>query len=182
LLEHTIIQNYQQNLNGNLTLSENKINNFIEYIDNWDTWGQDSIIYENTDLAFSPNIIWSTMINYKLNNNISLDLISKYVGEQYIDNTSSKSRKLDDYLVNHLHISYKWKSKIFKVSKISLRVNNLLNNEYISNAWVYRFISNNWDPRSSNPYINKNNEGGYNEAGYFPQATRNFLLALTLGF
>ena len=174
--------NNKTTLNGNFTLSKNKITNFTEYIDNWDTWGQDSIMHENTDLAFSPNTIWSTMINYKLNKNISLNLISKYVGKQYIDNTSSTSRQLNDYLVNHLHISYKWKSNIFNVSKISLRVNNILDNEYVSNAWVYRFTSNSWDPRISNPYINKNNEGGYNEAGYFPQATRNFLLALTLGF
>ena len=26
---------------GNITLSENKIVSFTEYIDNWDTWGKD---------------------------------------------------------------------------------------------------------------------------------------------
>jgi iron complex outermembrane receptor protein len=89
---------------------------------------------------------------------------------------------LDDYLVNHLRLSFLWKNNIFKTAKLTLQVNNILNNEYVSNAWVYRFISENWDPRSSDPYVNKDNEQGYNMAGYFPQATRNYLLGITLGF
>ncbi len=166
---------------SNMTLSENKINTFSEYIDNWDTGEQENVIHENTDLAFSPNIIWSSQFNYQLNHKTNIDFISKYVGEQFIDNTSSEERKLDDYLVNHLHISYEWENKIFKTSKISLRINNLLNNEYVSNAWVYRFISEGWDPRGDDPYTTKSNEKGYNMAGYFPEATRNFLLGLSLG-
>ena len=118
----------------------------------------------------------------KLNAKIHVDLISKYVGEQFIDNTSSKDRMLDDYLVNNLRIAYKWNSKIFKTVKLTLQVNNLLNNEYVSNAWVYRFISDGWDPRGSDPYVNTDSERGYNMAAYFPEATRNYLLGLTLGF
>ena len=156
--------------------------NYIEYIDNWDTWEQETIDYKNTDLAFSPKIIWASNINYKLGSNTSIDFISKYVGEQFIDNTSSDDRILKDYLVNNFRISYKWNSKIFKTSKLTLQVNNLLNNEYVSNAWVYRFISDGWDPRASDPYVNSDSEKGYNMAGFFPQATRNYLLALTLGF
>jgi iron complex outermembrane receptor protein len=113
---------------------------------------------------------------------MQIDFISKYVGEQFIDNTSSKDRMLDDYLVNNLRVSYKWKSKVFKTSNLTLQVNNLLNNEYVSNAWVYRFISDGWDPRGSDPYVNTDSEKGYNMTGYFPQATRNYLLGITLGF
>ena len=167
---------------GNVTLSENKIISYTAYIDNWDNWGQETVDYKNTDLSFSPNIIWSSVLNYNITKNTSLDLISKYVGEQFIDNTSSRNRMLNDYLVNHLRISYEWKNKIFKVAKFNLQINNLLNNKYLSNAWVYHFISNEWDPRESDPYINLDGEGGYNMSGYFPQATRNYLLGFTLGF
>ena len=167
---------------GNMTLSENKIVGHTAYIDNWDNGGQNKLDYENTDLAFSPNLIWASNINYKLGSNTSIDLISKYVGEQFIDNTSSKGRILDDYLVNNLRVSYKWNNKIFKISKLTLQVNNVLNNEYVSNAWVYRFISDGWDPRGNDPYVNLDSEHGYNMAGYFPQATRNYLLGITLGF
>ncbi len=167
---------------GNITLSENKIVSHTAYIDNWDNWSQESIDYENTDLAFSPTIIWSSILKYNLNENTSVDLISKYIGEQFIDNTSSQDRILNDYLVNHLILSYNWKNKIFKTSKLTLQINNLLNNKYVSNAWVYRFISDSWDPRESDPYVNSDSERGYNMAGYFPQATRNYLLGVTLGF
>ena len=168
--------------NGNITLSENKIEQFTEYIDNWDTWGQETIIHENTDLAFSPKIIWASKLDYQLNKSTTINFISKYVGEQFIDNTSSEDRKLNDYLVNHFQITYLWKNKIFRTSKIKFRINNILNNEYVSNAWVYRFISDQWDPRDSDPYVNKDSERGYNMAGDFPEATRNYLLSLTLGF
>ena len=168
--------------NGNLTISDNKITRYTAYIDNWDTWEQEEIEYENTDLAFSPKQIWASVLNYNLDNNITINFISKYVGEQFIDNTSSDNRKLSEYLTNNLLVSYKWDSKIFKNSKLTLQINNLMNNEYVSNAWVYQFISDDWDPRDSDPYINSDSERGYNMAGYFPEATRNYLLGLTLGF
>ena len=167
---------------GNMTLSENKIISHIEYVDNWDTWGQEKISYENTDLAFSPTAIWASIFNYKLSKNINIDFISKYVGEQFIDNTSTDQRKLDDYLVNNLRLAYEWDSNIFKTAKLTLLVNNLLDNEYVSNAWVYRFISDSYDPREYDHYVNADTERGYNMAAYFPEATRNYILGLTLGF
>ena len=167
---------------GNITISENKILNHISYIDNWDDGSQETINYENTNLAFSPNIIWASILNYKPYRKTSIELISKYIGKQFIDNTSSKDRMLDDYLVNNLRISYNWENKIFKTTQLSLQINNLLNNKYVSNAWVYHFISDNWDPRGEDPYINADSQRGYNMAGYFPEATRNYLLSITLGF
>ena len=167
---------------GNMTLSENKIIGHTEYVDNWDTGDQEKIDYENTDLAFSPTAIWASIFNYKVDKNISLDFISKYVGEQFIDNTSSDDRKLDDYLVNNLRLAYEWDSKIFKTAKLTLQVNNLLDNKYVSNAWVYRFVSDGYDPREYDHYVNADSERGYNMAAYFPEATRNYLLGLTLGF
>lgn len=169
-------------INANLTLSQNIINEYVEYVDNWDTWGQEQIVHKNTDLAFSPNIVWATQFNYKLAENFFLDLNSKYVGEQYIDNTSSIDRKIDDYLTHNLQLQYNLNSKLFKTSIIYFRVNNVLDNEYVSNAWVYRFISNGYDPRADDHYVTKNNDGGYNMAGYFPEATRNYMLMLVLGF
>ena len=168
------------NINGNLTISENKITEFIEYIDNWDTWSQETVTYLNTDLSFSPKLIWSTQISCQLNKQTNISFISKFVGEQFIDNTSSRERMLQEYLVNNLLITYNWKNNIFKNSKISIKINNLLNQEYVSNAWAYRFISDDWDPRPGDPYITKH-EDGYTMAGYFPEATRNYLIAISLG-
>ena len=113
---------------------------------------------------------------------MNVEFISKYVGEQFIDNTSSDDRKLDDYITNNLRLSYDIKNNWFDVAKLTLQVNNILNNEYVSNAWVYRFIYDGEDPRESNAYVNADSERGYNEAAYFPEATRNYLVGLTLGF
>ncbi|MEE2931454.1 MAG: TonB-dependent receptor plug domain-containing protein [Bacteroidota bacterium] len=167
-------------LGANITVSKNKISRFTEYIDNWDSWDQDSIEHENTDIAFSPNIIWASQISYLPYDNLELDFISKYVGEQYIDNTSSKERMLDDYLINHIRIIYNWENSLFTTTKITLKINNVLNNKYESNAWTYRFISENYDPRQDDIYVTKG-EKGYNMSGYFPQAGRHYLLGIMLG-
>ena len=166
---------------GNATISENKISNFTEYVDNWDTWGQERILHENTDISFSPDLIWSSTFSYKFFDNLSAQLISKYVGDQYIDNTSSEDRMLDAYLVHNGRLSWNLNSKLFRSAKLTFQINNLLNEKYANNAWVYRFISEGWNPTESDPYVNTNSEGGYDMAGYFPQAGRNFLVAISLG-
>ena len=167
---------------ANMTLSENKIDTFIQYIDSWDTGGQQETVYTETDLAFSPSIIWASQLTYNFQDNLSLDFITKYVGEQFIDNSSSEDRKLDDYLVNNLRLSYSFNSKIFNYARLSLQINNLFDEEYVSNAWIYRFVSNGYDPSEDDHYVTKGSDGGYNMAGYFPEATRNYLIGLTLGF
>ena len=57
-------------LAGNLTLSQNKIQEFTEYVDEFDAsfnyLGQREIVHENTDLAFTPNMIASGAINLSL--------------------------------------------------------------------------------------------------------------------
>ncbi len=170
------------NISGNLTISENKVDTFTQFIDNWDTWGQSQIVHANTDLAFSPKLIWAAQANYKFSENMSILFNSKYVGEQFIDNTSSEDRKLDDYLISNLQLDYTFNSFLFKNAKISFLINNLFDVEYVSNAWVYRYISDSYDPRNSDPYTTKASDGIYDMAGYFPQAKRNYLLGITLEF
>ena len=172
--------NNKISISGNLSISKNKIKKFTEYIDNWDNWGQDSVVHENTDLAFSPNTIFNVITEYKISPKFLVNFSSKYVGKQYIDNTSSNDRMLDDYMVQNLQFTYDFKTSFVEKCKISLRINNIFNKEYVSNAWVYSFTSNNWDPTSSDPYVSKNSRNGYDMAGYFPEATRNFLLAITI--
>lgn len=167
---------------ANATFSKNKIPFFVEYVDNWDTWGQEVYKYEDTDIAFSPNLIWASRFDYKFNKSTNAQFISKYVGEQFIDNTSSDDRKLDDYLTHTIRITHDMDSKLFETVKWTFQVNNLLDLNYTNNAWIYRFVSEGYDPRPDDPYVNLNSEGSYDMAGYFPQAKRNFLLGLTLGF
>ena len=130
---------------------------------------------------YSPDLIWASTFNYKLRDNFKVQLISKYVGDQYIDNTSSTDRMLDAYIVHIGRFSWDINSNLFSSAKLTFQVNNLLDEKYANNAWVYRFISEGWDPTGTDPYVNANNEGGYDMAGYFPQAGRNFLIGISLG-
>ena len=168
--------------NGNLTISENKIVEHTEFIDNWDTWGKDETSYQNTDISFSPNQIAASQFNYVVSDKLNASIITKHVGSQYIDNTQSTERMLDAYTVNNLVFSYKLKLKKVKEARITLLVNNVLDHQYTNRAWIYRFVSEGSDPRGeSNPYTQADSDG-YNMTGNFPQAGRNYLLGLTLGF
>ncbi len=156
------------NWNVNATFSSNKVLNFTEYVDNWDEWPQQIVNnLGTTDIAFSPWLTAGSVLNYEALKNLHLILYSKYVGKQYIDNTSSDERSLDPYFVNDLLIRYEMHPKFMKEINISLKVNNLFNTEYISNAWVYRYYS----------------EGSYGVLdGYFPQAGTNFMVGIGVGF
>ena len=166
---------------GNITLSENKIVSFTEYIDNWDTWGKDTVNYNNTDISFSPNIIAKSQLSYNLGA-LQASWILKHIGDQFLDNSQSEDRMLEKYNVNNLRISYDVKLKNAKSAKITLMVNNFLNTEYANRAWVYRFnTEQSAENLSYDPYINADSDG-YNMIGYFPQASRNYLLGVTLGF
>ena len=168
--------------NGNLTISENKIVEHTEFIDNWDTWGKDETSYQNTDISFSPNQIAASQFNYVVSDKLNASIITKHVGSQYIDNTQSTERMLDAYTVNNLVFSYKLNLKKVKEARITLLVNNVLDHQYTNRAWIYRFVSEGSDPRGeSNPYTQADSDG-YNMTGNFPQAGRNYLLGLTLGF
>ena len=61
-------------------------------------------------------------------------------------------------------------------------VRNIFDAQYISSAWTYRYISEFYDGRPDDPSTRLEQGSTYNLTGYYPQAGRNFLLGLTLGF
>ncbi|MBT5858862.1 MAG: TonB-dependent receptor [Flavobacteriales bacterium] len=195
-IETTLNLTEKLSWSGNITLSENKIISHKEFIETWDypvvypiegyemeVIGYDTLFskeYENTDISFSPNIIAKSQLNYTIGD-LQTSFITKHIGSQYIDNTCSDKRMLDAYTVNNLLLSYNLKFKNVKQAKITLSVNNLFNDEYANRAWIYRFVSEGWDPRGETSPYNNADSDGYNMIGYFPQATRNYMLGITLG-
>ncbi len=156
-------------LTVNATLSSNKIKNFTQYVDtydqDWNFQGQDTVYLGKTDLSFSPAVIVGAGLTYKPIRQISLGLNSKYIGKQYIDNTSNEGRSLKGYFVNGITAMYSFKTRVFEEIGFNFTVNNLFNLKYETNAWVYPY------------YLG----GAYNEYnGYFPQATINFLFGISL--
>lgn len=104
-----------------------------------------------------------------------ISLISKYVGKQYFDNTSSTDRMLNPYFINNLKLSYTPKIKFAKNIIVFLQVNNLFNVEYESNAYGGNWYENVADPDS---YIEQGQEGSW--AYYYPQAGINFLGGISI--
>lgn len=172
----------------NTTFSDNRIASFSEFIDDWDTWGQVQTNYKNTHIAFSPNIIASSQIVFKpLNSkkygNIEFAVVTKYVGEQFIDNTSNTDRMLNAYLVNDIRMQYSMKTKLFKEIIFSTWIRNFTNTQYVSNAWIYKFKSDYYNPVSDDAFVNRERvDGRYNMIGAFPQAGINFFTGLILKF
>jgi iron complex outermembrane receptor protein len=152
----------------NATLSQNKIKDFVSYVDNWSPpWGQIQDTIGTADISFSPNTILSSNISVTPLENLKLSLFSKYVGRQYIDNTSNMQRSLDPYFVNNIRINYTIETSFIKQIDFMLTLNNIFNEKYETNAWVYRYYSDDVE---------------YEMNGYFPQAEFNFMLGVNLKF
>jgi iron complex outermembrane receptor protein len=151
------------------TLSMNKIKDFTEYIDVYDNIGelagQRIIPLGTTNLSFSPSIILQDNLTFLPLKHLSLTLTSRYIGKQFIDNTSNNDHVLNSYLVNNVIAGYTIHTKWIKEIGFSLAVNNILSNKFETNAWVY--------PYYSDGIL-------YESNGYFPQARINFLFGITL--
>lgn len=152
---------------GNVTFSRNKIKNFTEHVDNWDTGEQDSFHLGTVDISFSPDIIAKSSLRFEPVSGLNFHFISSYVGKQYIDNTSSEERMLDAYFVNNLKLDYSFNPGFFDKIVLNLMVNNLFNEKYETNAWVYSYFL-----------------GGerYKMDGYFPQAGIHYMFGIDLKF
>ena len=155
-------------INSNMTISSNKNKQILS--------PKDGKIFDfgKTNISFSPEFMTSNTIVFSPKDNFNLSLLSKHVGVQYMGNTDALNSKLDSYFVNDFNVSYEINpNRIFKAIVISGLINNIFDVEYISNGYYYTY-----DDSWSVPGQLKTLDG----AGYYPQATRNFLLGLTLKF
>ncbi len=139
--------------NANVTYSINRNKDFVVDADNLSET-------QNTTIILSPAVIAGSQFTWSPFKNFQTTLLSKYVGEQYLDNTENKSLMLDRYFINDLKVSYGFTPKRIKAVDVSLLVNNLFDVAYSSNGATY----------------------GDGVAYYFPQAGINFLAMLTLKF
>ena len=155
-------------LNANMTLSSNKNKEIISMVDGA------LFNYGKTNISFSPIIISSSSFVFNPSEKTSLTFLSKFVGSQYMGNTDAINSKLESYFINDLNFSFVLISKdTFDSVIVSGVINNIFDKEYLSNGYYYTY-----DDTWSNPGQTKTLDG----AGYYPQATRNFLVGLTFKF
>ncbi|MDW8331873.1 MAG: TonB-dependent receptor, partial [Cyclobacteriaceae bacterium] len=158
---------------GNLTLSRNKIREFTEilydYGDNWEFDPPQEVrrTFRNTNIAMSPGVIGGSVLAYAPRSGAEIALLTKYVGRQFLDNTSNKARSIDDYLTNDLRLSYTFKVARMQEINFSFLLNNLFNIEYESNGYT-------WGYRG----------GGveFRENYFYPQAGRHYMAMMRIRF
>jgi len=127
-----------------------------------------------TNISFSPEIVAANAFVYQPTKQMQVSFLSKFVGEQFMGNSDSDVSKLESYFVNDLSFSYEIKpNSIFKSIVLSGMINNVFNEEYVSNGYYFTY-----DDTWSVPGETTTIEG----AGYYPQATTNFLVGATLKF
>jgi len=178
------------NIEANSTISKNKIDNYKEYISNWDDYENPLVInHEDTDIAFSPSLIGGVGLSFDLLNilnqnktgNLYLKAFHKYVGKQYLDNTMNDKTSLDAYNYTNLGLTYKVSIGSFKNIEFSLKINNAFDKKYITNGWVGRIKSDGYNP-TSDPYTESEGNGIYHYMGLYPQALRNYMLRIKFDF
>ncbi len=153
--------------NSNLTLSRNKIRNFSAFVFNYDHDGYDVTNHGHSDISFSPGVTGASQLAFLPVKNLELALLTKYVGAQYLDNTSSGDRKLNAYLTNDIRAALSLAPRGVRKLQLSFLLNNLFNELYESNGYTYGYVA-----------------GGalIQEKFYFPQAGRNFMVGISFGF
>ncbi len=154
--------------NANVTLSQNKILNYIEYATNYDeNWNEQQIETHHgiTNISYSPNVIASSTFSFYADECMTFGIQSKYVGSQYFDNMNSEMRKLDAYIVHNFQFEYAFLFEKARAFRIQFTINNLLNKMYESNAYGW-----NWYEQGVEKM----------ERFYFPQAGIHYMCKLTL--
>jgi len=162
-LDASIVLTEQLSLISNFALSKNKIQDL--------TIDRDGAVQNlgDTNIAFSPDLITTHALEYVPNTKFRAALIGKYVGEQYLSNTDTAASKLDSYFVTDFNFTYTLPVKnVFESIVFTGMVNNLFDLEYVDRGYTYLDT---WSGPTANEV-----------QGYYPQATRNFLLGMTLTF
>ncbi|MBR3937733.1 MAG: TonB-dependent receptor [Bacteroidaceae bacterium] len=183
-------------LEGNAALSENRLNDFDEVIEDWrdkyapddpkiEQYKQDYHIDGNGDklrtiphkgktaLAFSPSVILNGFVNFNLGN-FKATWHTGYVSRQYLDNSQNTDRSLPAYSLSDLSFSYTVPmKKVFKSIVIGADLNNVLNARVATSGWVYSAVD---EKDGFTP------DKRYYQIGFIPAAPFSALAHITLKF
>ncbi|WP_299755540.1 TonB-dependent receptor [uncultured Pontibacter sp.] len=154
-------------LRSNIAYSRNKIENFSEFIDDYDNGDQLRNDYNETTIAFSPDWVTSSQLEVEVLKGLRTAFIYKTVSQQYLDNTENENRAIPGYQVGDLRVRYTiGLGNTLKELELGLLVNNVFNEKYAANGYTFSYIAG----------------GQVTENFYYPQATRNYLLSVGLKF
>lgn len=160
---------------GNAALSQNKIKDFTEYVDNWDGDAQTKH-YGKSTLSFSPAVILNGFLNFHYAG-FDATWHTNFVGRQYLDNTENKDRSLPCYSQTDINMNYTLDTKKLSLGVkqvvFGLSLNNIFDRHYASSGWVYSAVS------QKNGYDLDNR---YYQIGFIPMAGFTAMGNITLRF
>ena len=168
-------------ING--TWSKNRIKKYVGYVYNMssvngdivdDLWDQTAIEAGTTPIAFSPSFIGNSLLTFSYRG-LEANFQSQYVSRQYLDNFGTKKNSLDPYFVNHLSLSYSFKSRYTKGITLGATIYNLFNTQYETNGYSQSVaLYENGD--KTKPYTLSE------DPRFYPMAGTNVLAHLTFRF
>lgn len=170
--------------NVNATWSKNRAKDMSLTVINED-WSQSYVNVGTTKLAFSPDLIASSVLSYGYKG-WRAAFMTKYVGEQNMTNSGFKrflntdgqtytSAVIDAMCVSDLDLSYTFRWKGVKEATVGVTIYNLFNEEYESNGSCSMNFKN--DGGKVVAY-----DGGWAWATYSAQAPTHFLAHLSITF
>ena len=149
------------------TFSRNKINNYTDYLADYDNGGERGTAFKQINISFSPSVTFAYTLEYEPLPGLRLATLARYAGRQYLDNTSTASRSIAPYYVQDVRVRYLWHPGKLGFREIELAglLNNVLGAKYVNNGYTYGYIS-----------------GGQTHyySYYYPQAFTNFLASVNL--
>ena len=159
-------------IEGNAALSQNKIKDFDEVVEDWDN-GSQTIHYDNSTLAFSPSTILNGFVTLH-HKGWQAVWHTNFVSRQYLDNTENEDRSLPSYSTSNLSLSYTLKpKKVLKEAIFGLSFSNLFDKHYAASGWVYSAIYESGGHGNDNRYY---------QIGFIPMAGFTMMGNVTLRF
>jgi iron complex outermembrane receptor protein len=157
--------NKKYNTSYSITFSQNKIEEFTEYMDDYDQSTQMAIQHKNTNIALSPSLIMNRTFNWKPNDKLTVFWTTKYTSVQFLDNTQNKDRKLDAFFINDLNAHWTILNKTKFTMLLQVYANNVLDVQYAPNGYTFSYIYDRTLTTSNN---------------FYPMAGRNYWISLKI--
>ena len=156
-------------IQANASFSKNIIDTYTEtiydYGVNWDEYNVVERQYSKTNISFSPELVAGGSLRYSPITGLNLAWVHKVVGDQYLDNTSDETRKIDSYYLSDFRANYSFSALKLKQISLNFAVYNLFNTVYEANGYSWGYIGGGTEVR---------------ENFYYPQAGTNFMVGITL--
>lgn len=157
----------------NANFSRNRIDEWTQFYDVYDeaeNWIDSTPrTFENVHPLLTPEVLVSQAVEWSPVSRFSLGLTGRYVGRAYLDNTNDESLVTPSYFIADARAAV----RVTDWARVTLQVNNLFDRERVfANGYSYVFM-------------NEDASGARSAAGvpyYYPQATRNAVLLLEVGF